>query len=116
MLLSLSILGIFLSIILLIYNASKFTSSIYLGLVFILLSLYGLSEYAIFSSKSLLLLVLMLLTVFIYYMVCPGCPIQPDQNISLNSPIQFKPTEQKREPSLLSLNTCPGLAKILKAV
>lgn len=61
MLLSLSILGLFLSVILLIFNARKNTSTIYLGIFFLLVSLYGLYQYILLYSKSINLISLFLL-------------------------------------------------------
>ena len=56
----LSLLGIFLSVILLLFNGRKFTSSIYLGLFFLLLSLYGGYQYVLLYSKSAKLMGLLL--------------------------------------------------------
>ena len=52
MLLFLSLLGIFLSVILLYFNAREYRSTIYLGAFFFLISLYGFIQYSIFYSKS----------------------------------------------------------------
>jgi len=52
----LSLLGIFLSVILLIYNARKYTASVYLGLFFLFTSLYGLYQYILLYSKSVTLI------------------------------------------------------------
>ncbi len=52
MLLSLSILGIFLSVILLVFNARRYASSVFLGLFFFLISLYGLYNYVLVRSQS----------------------------------------------------------------
>ena len=65
MLLSLSILGIFLSLILLYFNARKYRSSLYLGLFFFLISLYGLYQYILLFSKSVTLISLFLYNVSI---------------------------------------------------
>ncbi len=51
MLLSLSILGIVLSVILLYFNSTRYASSIYLGAFFFLVSLYGFIEYVVLYSK-----------------------------------------------------------------
>ena len=60
MLAFLSLLGIFLSVILLLFNARKFMSSVYLGLFFFLISLYGLYQYILLYSKSVTLISLFL--------------------------------------------------------
>jgi hypothetical protein len=52
MIIGLSILGALLSVILLIYNARKNPSAIYLGLFFLLISLYGLIQYIVLYSQS----------------------------------------------------------------
>ena len=61
MLLFLSILGIFLSAILLYFNARKNGSSIYLGIFFLLISLYGFYQYVLLYSKSVFLIEILLL-------------------------------------------------------
>lgn len=61
MLLSLSIIGIILSVILLIFNTRKNTSTIYLGIFFLLISLYGFYQYVLLYSKSVVLIELLLL-------------------------------------------------------
>ena len=60
MLLFLSILGILLSVILLIYNARKNGSTIYRGFFFLLISLYGFYQYVLLYSKSVLLVEILL--------------------------------------------------------
>ncbi len=66
MLLFLSLLGIFLSVIMLIFNGRKFSSSIYLSLFFLFLSLYGLYQYILLYSKSVTLISLFLFNVSIF--------------------------------------------------
>lgn len=66
MLLFLSLLGIFLSVIMLIFNGRKFTSSIYLSLFFLFLSLYGLYQYILLYSKSVTLISLLLFNVSVF--------------------------------------------------
>lgn len=61
MLLFLSILGIFLSVILMYFNIRKNASTIYLGIFFLLISLYGFYQYALLYSKSVFLIELLLL-------------------------------------------------------
>jgi hypothetical protein len=56
MIIYLSLSGIILSIILLAFNGSKFRSTIYLGLFFLVVSLYGVNQYAILYSKSVTLI------------------------------------------------------------
>lgn len=60
MLLFLSILGFFLSLILLYFNARKNRSTIYLGIFFLLTSLYGFYQYVLLYSKSVLLVEILL--------------------------------------------------------
>jgi hypothetical protein len=52
MLLFLSILGVFLSVILLTFNAKRFAANLFLGLFFLSLSLNGFSQYILLYSKS----------------------------------------------------------------
>ncbi len=47
--------GIFFSLLLLYFNAGKYKSSIYLGIYFIIVYLYGFTQYVIFYSHSVLL-------------------------------------------------------------
>lgn len=56
MLLTLSIIGVFLSILIIYFNSRKYPETIYLGLFFLLISLYGLHQYAILYSKSVILI------------------------------------------------------------
>lgn len=65
MLLSLSLTGIFLSVILLYFNARKNASTIYLGVFFFLLSLYGFYQYVLLYSKSVVLVSLFLFNIAI---------------------------------------------------
>jgi AraC-like DNA-binding protein len=60
MLLSLSILGIVLSVILLFFNARRYKSSFFLGAFFLLVSLYGFYQYILLYSKSVTLISLFL--------------------------------------------------------
>ena len=61
MLLSLSLTGIVLSVILLHFNTRKNVSTIYLGIFFLLISLYGFYQYVLLYSKSVFLIKLLLL-------------------------------------------------------
>jgi len=63
MILSLATIGIFLSVILLYFNAKKFTSSIYLGIFFFGVSLYGFYQYVLVYSKSVLLVGVILFSI-----------------------------------------------------
>ena len=65
MLLFLSISGILLSAILLYFNARNNRSTIYLGLFFLLLSLYSLYQYILLYSKSVTLISLFLFNIAI---------------------------------------------------
>jgi len=60
MLLSFSLTGIVLSVILLHFNTRKNISTIYLGIFFLLISLYGFYQYVLLYSKSVLLIKLLL--------------------------------------------------------
>lgn len=75
MLLFLSMLGIFLSLILLFFNAKKFKSSVYLSLFFLFVSLYGFYQYVLLYSKSATLISLFLvnlsITVSPLYLIGP---------------------------------------------
>jgi AraC-like DNA-binding protein len=62
MLLFLSLLGIFLSAIFLLFNARKNTATVYLGSFFFLVSLYSLIQYGLLYSKSVLLVTGLLVT------------------------------------------------------
>jgi AraC-like DNA-binding protein len=66
MLLFLSILGIFLSLILLFFNARDNKSTIYLGLFFFLLSLYAFYQYVLLYSKSVTLVSIFLVNVAVF--------------------------------------------------
>ncbi|MEI7502339.1 MAG: hypothetical protein WCJ61_03560, partial [Paludibacter sp.] len=52
MLLYISLFGIFLSLLLLYFNSRSYTSSIYLGIYFFLVSLYGVNQFIIVWSES----------------------------------------------------------------
>jgi AraC-like DNA-binding protein len=75
MLLFSSILGALLSLILLWYNARKNASTIYLGVFFLLISLYGFYQYVLIHSKSVLLIEFLLVGfVFVFpplYLIGP---------------------------------------------
>ena len=69
MLLFLSILGFFRSLILLYFNARKNGSTIYLGIFFLLISLYGFYQYVLLYSKSVFLIEILLLGFVIVFPV-----------------------------------------------
>ncbi len=72
MLLPLSVLGIFLSVILVYFNARKFASSIYLGGFFFLISLYGFIQYTLLYSKSVILISIVFINIgFLTYLTGP---------------------------------------------
>ncbi len=72
MLLYLSITGIILSLILLLFNAGKFRSTIYLGLFFLTLSLYGFNQYVLLYSNSLFLVTIFATNItFLSYLIGP---------------------------------------------
>ena len=70
MLLFLSILGIFLSLILLYFNAREYRSSLYLGLFFLFTSLYGLYQYILLYSKSVTLI-----SIFLFNLSIDSSPV-----------------------------------------
>ncbi len=73
MLLFLSAAGVFLSILLLFFNAGKFRSSIYLGAFFFLLSLYCLNIYVLYYSQSVFWISLIATHItFLYYLIGPA--------------------------------------------
>jgi AraC-like DNA-binding protein len=68
-----AIIGIFLSILLLYFNARRFHSSIYLSMFFFLLSIYILVEYSVMYSKSVLLVSIFYLNfAFLFYLIGPA--------------------------------------------
>ncbi len=72
MLLSFSLLGIILSVILVSFNARKSYFSIFLGAFFFLVGLYALIEYAVFYSKSIWLVSIVFINVgFLTYLIGP---------------------------------------------
>lgn len=69
---SLSILGIVLSALLLIFNARKYLSSIFLGVFFLLVSLYAFIEYTVLYSKSVPLVAVIFMNFgFLSYLTGP---------------------------------------------
>ena len=60
MLLYLSIIGVFLSLILLTYHRKNFGATIYLGFFFLSLSIYAFSQYILLYSKSIFLIIIFL--------------------------------------------------------
>ncbi len=72
MLLFLSISGVLLSIHMLYSNARKFRSSVYLGLFFLVVSLYGINQYTVLYSRSLFLIAIVATNVsFLSYLIGP---------------------------------------------
>jgi AraC-like DNA-binding protein len=72
MLLFLSILGLFLSIILLYFNAGNYKSAIYLGAFFMLVSLYSFTGWVLLYSKSVFLVSIISASIpFLFYMIGP---------------------------------------------
>ncbi len=73
MLLSLSVIGILLSVILLYFNVRKYPSSIYLGAFFLLISLYGFIQYSVLYSKSVGLVSVVFVNIgFLSYLTGPA--------------------------------------------
>jgi AraC-like DNA-binding protein len=63
----------FLSVILLYFNARKFTSAIYLGVFFFLISLYGFTQHSILYSKSVVLVGIVFINIgFLSYLIGPA--------------------------------------------
>jgi len=72
MILYISVFGIFLSLLLIYNNAKRYPSIIYLGVCFLLLSLYGVNQYAVISSQSVILIAIMSTNLtFLYYLIGP---------------------------------------------
>jgi AraC-like DNA-binding protein len=72
MILSLSILGVILSLLLLVFNVRKFNSSVYLGSFFLLISLYGFIQYALLYSNSVYLIGIVYINIgFPIYLIGP---------------------------------------------
>jgi len=73
MLLYISLIGIFLSVILLSFNAGKLKSTMYLGTFFFLISVCSLNQYALVDSKSVWLISILgtNITTF-YYLIGPA--------------------------------------------
>ena len=72
MLISLSIFGFFLSVILLYFNARKNSSVVYLASFFLLISLYSFQQYVMFESKSVVLVSVVFLNIgFLSYLIGP---------------------------------------------
>lgn len=72
MLLFLSLIGIFLSIILLYFNVKKYRPNIYLGAFFLIISLYGLNQYVLLYSNSVILVSLVYTHItFLLYLIGP---------------------------------------------
>jgi len=72
MLLYLSLTGIVLSLILLYFNSRSYKSSIYLGIFFLLISLYGLNQYVLLYSNSILWISLFYSNItFLHYLIGP---------------------------------------------
>ncbi len=74
MLLYISILGIFLSFVLLYFNARRYSSTIYLAVFCLVLSLYSLNLYIILYSKSEFWISLVFCNItFLSYLIGPMC-------------------------------------------
>lgn len=72
MLLYLSVTGIILSLLLWYFNGGKFRSTIYLGIFFLVLSLYGINQYVLLYSGSVFLVsVIMTNIAFTSYLIGP---------------------------------------------
>jgi AraC-like DNA-binding protein len=72
MLLSLCISGIFLSVVLLYFTGRNFASGMYLGVFFLIMSQYGMTQYAVLYSKSVFLVsVFFINPAFIWYLIGP---------------------------------------------
>ena len=72
MLIYLSITGLIISFILVLFNVRKFRSTIYLGLFFLVVSLYGINQYVLLYSKSVVLVALIATNIsFASYLIGP---------------------------------------------
>jgi AraC-like DNA-binding protein len=72
MLLTISLAGIFLSAILLYFNGRKYPSAIYLGVFFLLISLYGIIQHILLDSGSVFLVSIIFLNFgFLPYLIGP---------------------------------------------
>jgi len=72
MLLFLSLTGIILSVILLVFNAKRYKSSRYLGGFFFLVSIYALTQYVFIDSHSVLIFTLLFAhPAFLFYLIGP---------------------------------------------
>ena len=72
MMLSISILGIFLSVILLYFNVRKYPATVYLGLFFFLISLYSFIQFVMLYSKSVFLVSVVFINIgFLSYLIGP---------------------------------------------
>ena len=72
MMLSISILGIFLSVILLYFNVRKYPATVFLGLFFFLISLYSFIQFVMLYSKSVFLVSVVFLNIgFLSYLIGP---------------------------------------------
>jgi hypothetical protein len=68
----LSITGLLLSAILLYFKARKFRPTLFLGLFFFMISLYGLNQYALLHSNSVFLIAVIATNfTFIFYLIGP---------------------------------------------
>ena len=74
MLLYISILGIFLSVVLIYFNARRYTSSIYLAFFSLFISLYALNQYVIlYSGSEFWISILFTNITFLSYLIGPMC-------------------------------------------
>ncbi|MFZ4726549.1 MAG: helix-turn-helix domain-containing protein [Paludibacter sp.] len=72
MLLYISLFGVFLSLTLMYFNVRNYSSSIYLGIYFILVCIYGISSYIFSSSKSVFWVSMICTNItFIFYIIGP---------------------------------------------
>jgi len=72
MLLYLSLIGIFLSVLLLYFNARRNTSTVYLGFFFLLVSLYGINQHILLQSGSVFLISIFATNItFLHYLTGP---------------------------------------------
>ena len=72
MILPLSLLGFFLSVLLLYFNARKYPSSIYLSIFFLTISIYGIIQHTVLYSKSKFLIGIVFINVgFLSYLIGP---------------------------------------------
>ncbi|MCX6303745.1 MAG: helix-turn-helix domain-containing protein [Bacteroidetes bacterium] len=108
MLLSLSLLGIFLSVLLLYFNAWKYKSSISLGLFFFLVSLYGFIQYAVLYSKSIPLVGIIYINLgFLPYLIGPSLYIYVRSILTDRTTLTYRDLWNLGPSAIFLIASCP---------